>query len=387
MNAEHGLERKRIVHLTTGLGVGGAEQILFWIVTGLESPSQSHVVISLFDDGYFGSLLEKRNIRVLSVGLERSNGLGIVTLARNAKKILWLFRKIRKISPTLIQTWMYPADLVGGVIGRILSIPVIWGVFAGSTDRVLYRPLTYFTIRLCGLCSHFLPATIVSCSAFGRRSHFKIGYPLNRLYYIPTGFNRRQSTVIGKQNLCSTDAVAPCRVGMLGRISSEKRHDLLITAISLLVDDAVPVTLALAGGKGVDESNASLRNLIHRHNLEKIVTLKGRISDTKEFYENIDLFVLISRSEGLPTVIGEAMAYGLPCLVSNAGDAKILLNDSVQVLKDNSLETIRAGLHQLVKDRELRNSCGAANQTRIRNRFSRDTMLRRYGMLYDHFLK
>lgn len=375
------MSRKKILHLTSGLDVGGAEQILYQLVSSRSAVEYEHCVVSLSNSGFFGSLLERDGVPVICVEAVNSTS----NVWTKGPLSIWRLCKlpfvIRRLQPDLIQTWMYPADLIGGLLGLFLRCPVVWGVFSGQTKRAFYKLKTYLLLRTCGFLAPLLPSAIISCSAFGRRSHTAIGYPPQKIIFIPTGFSIPERAKKDRSNQGSK----PFRIGMLGRATREKRQDLLIRSLDFL-DPSAPVELMLAGGTGISASNLELENLVSSVKQPHSVKLLGQVPDVGQFFNSLDLFVLISDSEGFPTVLGEAMAYGLPCLSSTVGDAQILLGDPVQLLPVNDPKVISEGIEFFRESAELADHCGARNQTRLQRLFSLEVMSRRYLRVYSKIL-
>ena len=106
MNTSH--PKLKVCHVITGLGDGGAEAVLFRLCT--HSSRVENVVISLMGDGKYGKLLRERGISVYCLDLPK----GKIRLG----SIIQLYILFRNIKPDLVQTWMYHADLIGGVLAK-----------------------------------------------------------------------------------------------------------------------------------------------------------------------------------------------------------------------------------------------------------------------------
>jgi len=379
------------VYITTSLGMGGAEEILAKLANGLTELGDRIVIFSLSGDGYHGERLRRRGIEVYSVGAERTNFssafIWVVELIR-------LFFAIKRLRPGLIHSWMYPADIVGGVIGVMLRVPVIWGVFSGSTDRRFYSRRTHNFIKVCARLSHYLPALIISCSSYGRDTHISVGYRESRFLYIPTGFTRSLkeniSKLDSKRTTLSVTADTMLVVGMLGRYTVEKDHVALVRAAGSINQTSERVYLVFAGGEGITNHNDEFVKEIEHAGMISSTTLLGQIADKDAFFQAIDVFALISHSEGFPTVIGEAMSHGLPCIVSDAGDAEILVGDQSQIIKMESgsiTEKIAERILEFSNNQQLRKEIGLRNRQRIEALFSEKLMIRRYRKAYMHVVK
>ncbi len=346
-------------------------------------------VLGLCDDGFYAERLRQRGVSVLTVfptNLTHNRLRALASLILHWPIALF---KVWRWKPQVIHTWMYVADLWGGAIGRILRIPVIWGIFSGSTNPRFYSRPTYLLLRVCGFLSRSIPTVIVSCSAYGRRSHGQIGYPPNKIFYVPTGFNchnKRNSRVVSdvRTNLTPRSQIT---LGMLGRISREKEHRLLLEGFRRAIDEGYDLRLMLAGGVGLQLGSSPLESEIARLDLVSRVTLLGRVGDIKEFFSQIELFVLLSSSEGFPTVLGEAMAHGCPCIASDVGDAKILLGDKDQISRSGDVEDFVQTLGRMAAlSQEDRCLIGHRNSARVSRLFTLDSMYQRYSGIYQSVL-
>src|SRR5262249_42723413 len=97
---------------------------------------------------------------------------------------------IRESKPDVIHTWMYHANLVGGVAARLAGgFPVVWGIHHSPPDLSHDKPRTTLVNRACGLLSRKLPARIVCCSQSAIRFHEKLGYAAEKLEVVPNGFD------------------------------------------------------------------------------------------------------------------------------------------------------------------------------------------------------
>jgi glycosyltransferase involved in cell wall biosynthesis len=305
-----------------------------------------------------------------------------------------LFKIAKKVDPDIIHTWMYLADLFGGIVGLFQGKPVIWGIFSGSLDPRYYSRGTHFLIRICSWLSRKVPKAIVSCSAFGRRTHVEFGYPAKKTLFIPTGFevHEKSNSLLSGGDIQGVageyfqqQRTAPFRVGMLARASIEKDHQLLVHASAELISAGSNIRLILAGGVGIS-SGTEIEETVLRLGIGESVDLLGRVENISQWFDSIDLFVLLSNSEGFPTVIGEAMSFGKACLVSDVGDARILLADSDQIVPPKDSKAVIAGLQRFYgKSESELNDIGERNRARVKKIFPKELMYRRYSEIYKTY--
>lgn len=153
-------------------------------------------------------------------------------------------------------------------------------------------------------------------------------------------------------------------LGACGRLSPEKGFDLLIQAVQSVVAEGRDVGLIIAGTGQIEEE---LKTQIHEAGLEDRVRLVGFLSDPRDLYQAIDLFVLSSLREGLPNVVLEAMATEIPILTTRvAGIPAVMTHEQDGYIVDcASVEQLEAGLRRCVDDAELRDRMAAAGKAKV----------------------
>jgi len=156
-----------IYHICIGLPQGGIESILYKVIL-FTKKNINHTVISFRGKGYYGKKLE-------------DIGVNVIYLDNNSGKfsffsIIKLFKILKKNKPKIVQTWWYPADVIGGVIAHIAGIKnIVWGIFSTNINPLFVGPGTIFFLPFCILFSYFIPDKIISCTKKGIIRHSKIG--------------------------------------------------------------------------------------------------------------------------------------------------------------------------------------------------------------------
>ena len=132
-----------IAHLITELNVGGAERMLCRLVGRMNPDLFRPVIISMTDRGPVGEKMASEGVRVFSLGmaLGRPNLMGSVRL----------YRLLKEIGPDILQTWLYHADLLGLIVGKIAGVErIAWGLRCSNVDTGYFSLLTDLTVRVCG---------------------------------------------------------------------------------------------------------------------------------------------------------------------------------------------------------------------------------------------
>jgi glycosyltransferase involved in cell wall biosynthesis len=310
----------KVLHVITGLGQGGAEAVLRKVLSS-GRPELVHEVVSLTSFEENGKALQDEGVRVTALGM-------------HARRV-WpaalgtLYRLIRRSRPDVVQTWMYHADLVGGVIARLAGVRyVVWGI--RQSDPRANRLATRVVARLCAFLSGVVPAGIVSCSRSGAAMHRAAGYA-DRFVVIANGFDTNVFCPdgAGRDRIRREWGVGPevPVVGMVSRWHPLKGHEVLLDAVRIVRQRGGHSRVVLIG-TGCDERNTTLVNLIAERGLTEIVRVCGSRSDIPAVMNALDVHVLASYEEGLPNVVGEAMACGTPCVVTDVGDAAALVGET-----------------------------------------------------------
>ena len=317
-------EGMNVVHVITGLGNGGAEGALFRLVTS--DTRYRHEVVSLTDKGLFGPRLEARGIPVHCLEMPR----GRLTF----RGVIRLYRLLRARRSAVVQTWMYHADLLGGVIGRLAGCRnIVWGIRASDAHEHSPGRMARLVV-LCGAwLSRVVPRRIVYASHSGARVHTAAGYASDRVSIIPNGFDARclhsdpslRRTQRSHWNVQQSIAI----LGTVARWDPLKDHATLAAALRFLSELAYQFDwLAVWVGPGMTKDNAELVTLLQHYGLEKKVILHGPSIDIPMIMSAIDIHVLSSSSEAFPNVLAEAMACGTPCVATDVGDARHIVADT-----------------------------------------------------------
>lgn len=360
-------EAVKIIHVIIGLNVGGAELMLKRLLDSHASlPEINHSVISLTDLGVIGPQLSALGVPVTALGMR--NPLDIPHLLYRLSKIL------RRAKPDIVQTWMYHADLLGGLAARMAGITnIIWGV--RTTDLANGgKKATVLIRKICALVSKIIPKVIVCAAEASRKAHVAVGYDHKRMIVIPNGFDlsRLNATQEQREKIRLAAGIKPeeIAIGSLGRFNPVKDHLNFIAATALLAEK-FPNLKFLLIGRGLEHANTPLMQIISATGYAERFTLLGERQDVAACLKAMDIFCLHSKTEGFPNVLGEAMAMGLPCITTDVGDAAYLLNGSGIVVPPQDSQALANGLQEMLSlGAEERSALGHSAKSRIYSDFT-----------------
>lgn len=330
----------KIVHIITGLNNGGAESVLSRLAVNDQAAGNRHCVISLMDKGLYGPRLEQTGVDVYCLEMPR----GRLTLAGLTR----LYRLLRMLRPDVVQTWMYHADLIGGVMARLAGVRnICWGIRHSNLEPGTISATTLLTARLCARLSGVVPTRIVSCSLKATAVHQALGYRADKFVTIPNGYDTgslRPDAAARLAFRCEMGVSdTTCMLGMVARFDPQKDHANLINALQMLKESGYDFRCALAGA-GMTADNPEMMALVRAGHLEEHVFLLGPRLDIPSLMNGLDLHVLSSLGEAFPNVIAEAMACGTPCVSTDVGDAALIIGETGWVVPPRSPQPLAAAL-------------------------------------------
>lgn len=368
------IQPPKVLHIITGLGDGGAEGALYRLCCHGDALPSS--VISLTDIGKYGTLLRDKGIKVTCLNMPR----GRVTL-----RGLWtLWRSIRSSRAQVIQTWMYHADLLGGVFAILAGKRrIFWGIRHTTLDSASSPRSTLVVARLCARLSHFLPRAVICCAESARRSHIALGYRSDRMRVVHNGVDLShlapdpEAGAALRRELGLADDLLV--LGCVARFDPQKDHPNLLKALALL-KVWQPRFRCLLVGTGIDEGNHALQQTIAALGLKEHVSLLGRRDDIPRVMNALDIHLLASSSEAFPNVVAEAMACGTPCVASDAGDAAEIVGPTGKIVPPRDAQAFADAIAVLAEERRTTawdKRCRAARE-RVQNQFTLAQMVRRF---------
>jgi glycosyltransferase involved in cell wall biosynthesis len=324
----------KILFLITGLATGGAEMMLLKLLRKLDRSRFSPTVISLKDLGELGHRIADLGIQVHVFDMNSDITLGL--------RFWRLTRLFRQLQPDIVQTWMYHADLLGGIAARLAGCRrVIWSIRQSNLSKTENKWSTLWVVKFCSILSHFIPVKILTCSVRAKDIHAAIGYAGVKFQVIPNGFelDRFMYDKTARDSVRAELGLAPGvpLVGLVARFDPQKNHLGFVKSAALIVSQQPDVHFLLAGA-GVDLDNTEINDAVAVHGLQDHIHLLGRRDDIPRLMSSLDVLVSPSLGEAFPNVLGEAMACGVPCVVTDVGDSAEIVGANGRVVSSTDIE-------------------------------------------------
>ena len=359
----------KIVHVINGLDIGGAETMLLRLLSQCDRQQFDFEVVSLTDLGAIADDLRDLGVPVRALGLRRGAAIP------DPRPVFRLAGWLRRSRPDLVQTWMYHANLVGGVAAKLAGgPPVIWGIRQTNVDLASVRLRTSLIAKGAALLSKVLPVYILYNSHVSRRAHAALGYADDRAGVIANGFDLE----VFKPDAMARGAVrrelglddGTHLVGLIARYDPQKDHATFIAAAGL-VHQQSPAAHFLFAGLGADAENEVLTAAIAEAGITNHCHLLGQRGDVRALMASLDIACSSSIGEGFPNIIGEAMACGVPCVVTDVGDSALIVGDTGRVVPPRQPKALAREIAALMDlPSEALRSMSADARDRIQMHFS-----------------
>jgi glycosyltransferase involved in cell wall biosynthesis len=370
----------KIVHIITSLDIGGAQIMLLNLLSKLDSSRYSIDVISLKADTALITQFKEAGVNVVELDF--------------VNKQLWSIQRLIKFiiaeSPDVIQTWMYHADFLGGLIGKLFSkAKIIWGIHHTDLNPNLDKKLTLFIVWMCSLLSNAIPNVIVCCSNKTKAVHTRAGYRKEKTKVIPNGFDvnkfhpDRQAYLSLRRELQISDTTT--LIGLIGRYHSQKGHVFFFKAASEILRVNRNIHLVLCG-EDISYENSSLTEMFNGVIKKRQVHLLGARKDMPDIMAALDICCLAAtHGEAFPMIIGEAMACGVPCVVTDVGDSAYMVDNTGVIVPPGDVKALKEGLKSILNlPDEEKVAVGMMARDRISNLFGLEAIAIKYERIYEY---
>lgn len=358
------------------MAVGGAQKVLLDQAAWFHAHDYRVSVLFLYDrDGLYSKWRETYPFLIHNLEVFRP-GSGLIRQSFSMMiGLLQLWKLLRQAKFDVIETFTLDSNLFALPIAWLVGVPVRIATNHGwaKRDSSLKRFVHNFLLKI-GAAS-----VLIAVTEGIRSQSVQDGLKPELVVTIPNGI---QLSPVEKKSvevfLKNTGIPAGCTILLaVGRLVYEKAYEVLIQAMELVVKESPNVVLVVAGSGVLREE---LQRLIETLHLTEKIRLLGDRQDVADLMANADVFVMPSRSEGMPMALLEAMGAGLPVVATRVGGLGEVVEDHSQgilVPAEDSQELAKAIL-ELLRDPALRSRLGGNARQRIEERYTTERMCRQY---------
>jgi len=370
------MRNTKVVFLITDLMVGGAEKALVRTAIGLSKSNYDVSVMYLYGKAPLAETLKNAGVPVTNLNMR---------IKWDVSVLLKLYKLFRKEKPQILHTYMFHADLLGRLIGRLAHVPIIISSrrnieIGGQIRETINRLTVHLSDATTAVCDNVRQAEIKRSRAKPEKV-FRIynGVEIENFKQVES----RKTEKLKKDLGIGPDDVV---IGTVGRFLEKKGHPFLIRAMHKIISK-FPGTKLLLVGYGRLQSR--LERKVNNSGLSEKVIFTGSCSDISEMLSVFDVFILPSLWEGMPNAVLEAMAAGLPVVSTAVGGTPEVIKDGETglLVPAGDSEALADGVINLLKDPERAKKMGATGRDRVEKIFTRSRMIADTEALYEKLVQ
>ena len=358
---------QKILFFIRSLNAGGAERQLVLTAKALSGLGHSVTVLTFYDGGVYAN--ELSGTRVQLVSLQKNGRWDVIFF------LLRLRRVLCDQSADAIYSFLVTANIFSVVMRPFIpATRLVWGVRASDMDLEQYDWLARLSYWTECRFARFANAIVANSNA-GMKYAIVNGFPKEKMVVVPNGIDAnkfRPDKAAGKQ-LREAWGVSENEklIGVVGRIDPMKGIPTFLEAAKILKNQNSNIRFVWVG-TGEENLEKSMCQLASKSGLDDVLIWAGRHSDMVAVYNAFDIASSSSSyGEGFPNVLGEAMACGVPCVVTNVGDSALVVGDigAVVPVKDSQALVVAWNNLLMLNDEEIQEKKTAA-RSRVVNKFS-----------------
>lgn len=363
----------RIVHVTASTNFGGPERQMLGLAQSLHATSES-CFLSFAEGGRCEAFLNEA----------RQAGFQAASLSSDTPRLARAAHELRErladLRADVVCAHGYKADLLGWWAGRRLGIPVV-AVSRGWTweNRKVraYEAIDRYLLR-------WVDCVVCVSEAQARRVR-RAGVPRINIRVIRNAIRTDRFETVepsGRARLAALFCTPPRQVvGTAGRLSPEKGHDVFIRAAARIAAQHSDVGFVIFGEGAL---RPALAEQIRFAGLEGRVVLAGHRADLDTLTPHLDVAVLASYTEGLPNVVLEAMACGVPVVATAVGGTPEVVQDGItgHLVPAGNAEALAARIEDFLESELQRQTMGARGRARVSQEFTFEAQARAYQELF-----
>lgn len=284
---------------------------------------------------------------------------------------VWQFRKIKKQTGIIHVHGVPWVSFIGVQVGRFYRIPVL--IKESTTigfqkyDDILLGERMRATVVKYG--------TFIAISQFIKNEMLRWGIPENRIFYIPNGVEVADQP--------ASESSTDFNILFVGNLSqgAAKGLDVLLSAMQNVVKQYPTARLLVAGN---NPDPVSWNNYVSGLAINNNVDFLGSENKLTEVYKKTTVFVSPSRREGLSNALLEAMAYGLPCIVTNISGSQDMIENSISglVVEPDNVAQLTEAILKIFSSSAVRKTMRQEAHARVKEMCCFQKVAEQYNTVY-----
>jgi glycosyltransferase involved in cell wall biosynthesis len=372
----------RILFLMRSLEIGGAERQMVELVKNMDHNRFNILVVTFYNKGALRSLIENTpGVQVTS--LEKSDRWDLIPF-------FWkLLSVVKTYRPHIIQSYLDVPNTFNVLACKLLGVKAILGASASYVDFSRYDWTASLVYKIGAFLSHFADKTIANSNT-GEKYNVEHGYSAKKISVIHNGIDTHAfqpdksagSRIRTQWGISEAEIV----IGLVGRIDPMKDHPVFFRA-GVIINQSFSNVRFVCVGDGPAPYREEMKTLATSLGLSNLIWV-GMRSDMPVIYNAFDILVSSSYGEGLSVVLGEAMASGIPCVVTDVGDSAFAVGDTGFVVPPQNPELLAKAIIEMLEMSEPeRLALGQKARQRVLDHFSIDKMTSAYEATFENLAR
>jgi len=387
------LDRKiKVAHIIARMITGGADENTLFTVQGLDKDRyEVDLIMGEESDKNIFSKVKNINFNIVQMkGLKWK-----LNYLYDPIVLIKLIKMMRKNSYDIVHTHTTKAGILGRIAARIAGVPVIVHGLHGSTFHAFNNGLLNWLLFLSERFTGRFTDAYISVSkvlsekyierGIGKKDNYYTvysGMELSKFYQVRDKINYKEK--YKGLGINAEDFV----IGNVARLEKRKGHKFLIDVFEKVIEErkGSPLKLLIIGE---GEERGNLENYVKEANLEKKVIFAGYKEDIEELIAMMDIFVLTSLREGLPRVLVQAAAVGVPLIAFNVDGVSEIIKDNHNgfLVEVKDLEQAENRIIRYMNNKELVLLHGRNGREFIENKWSVKGMVDRIDKIYQDLVR
>ncbi|MFN8490925.1 MAG: glycosyltransferase [Caldilineaceae bacterium] len=366
----------KVIHLITELSIGGAQMVLLRLLANLDRTRYQVMVACLYNrDGAVAQQIRALGIPVIDLGMTRK---------WRVDAFLRLWRLLRQTRPAVLHTWMFHCNIPGRILGRLAGVPVII-----SAEHTMGQE-SGMRVRLNRLTGGLADRVLCVSPQVADYARTAIHLPSSKVVVVPNGIDLKLFANLPSQAQARAKFHLPPQafiIGAIGRPRAVKGYRFLIEAMAQLTKQAPGQFHLLFVGNGPERP--ALLELAQQLQLTESITFLDDQNDIPGLLPALDVLASASLWEGMPMVILEAMAAGLPVVATNVGGTPdvVVAGETGLLVPPADPAALAAALERVAADGAGRQRMGTAGRQRVEQHFSVTRNVELTQALYEQLLQ
>lgn len=372
----------KVAFLIRDLNYAGAQRQVVTLAKAVDKQYFDVSVLYFYPNDLLAKDLEEANIKTIC--LAKQGRWDLMSF------FLRLVKYLKDIKPDILHGYLGEPNLLTIFLKPFFpSTKMIWGLRNSNNENPnQYGWVGLLLGKLNRLLCPLADLIIVNSHA-GRTYSLTKGYPADKMVVIPNGIDteyfkpdREARARVRAEWKISVDTLL---LGVVGRLDPMKDYPNFLKAAALLCQERKNLVFVCVG-KGPEDYARELQQLTAQLNLSEKVIWAGTRADMPAVYNALDIYVSASAyGEGFSNALGEAMACGLPCIVTDVGDSAWIVGDTGVIVPPKNSQALADAMKQMIDKIDDRHQ--ESIRQRIINQFSVPELAKKTEAVFFQLLK